>query len=87
MMADLAAPFSETMAVLCADQMQRWDQGDEVQVEHYLHRFPQLHGNQGFQRLPIVYGQSMGSSLFGLRLMFIVKTTFIDPITLAMISL
>ena len=46
MMADPAAPFSETMAVLCADQMQRWDQGDEVQVEHYLHRFPQLHSNQ-----------------------------------------
>jgi len=45
-MADSTAPFSETMAVLCADQMQRWDQGDEVQVEHYLYRFPQLHGNQ-----------------------------------------
>jgi CRP-like cAMP-binding protein len=44
-MADLDTPFSETMAVLCADQIQRWDQGDEVQVEHYLHRFPQLHSN------------------------------------------
>ena len=41
-MADLATPFSETMAVLCADLMQRWDEGDQVQVEHYLHRFPQL---------------------------------------------
>ena len=41
-----AAAFSETMAVLCADQMQRWDQGDPVQVEHYLQRFPHLHGNQ-----------------------------------------
>jgi CRP-like cAMP-binding protein len=45
-MPDLDTPFSETMAVLCADQMQCWETGDHVQAEHYLQRFPELHNNR-----------------------------------------
>ena len=63
-MADSGEPVSEFMAVLCADQMQSWERGDPVRVEHYLQQYPDLASDQAVL-LDLIYQEIYLCQLYG----------------------
>jgi CRP-like cAMP-binding protein len=63
-MADSGEPVSEFMAVLCADQMQSWERGDPVRVEHYLQQYPNLASDQAVL-LDLIYQEIYLCQLYG----------------------